>query len=115
MSNHINNGDCHVNYEGSSPAMEDEAAVVFWQRSIEKHEMRYRYMVPDGDSKSFSSIENVYGDVKVEKMIVGHAQKRMGKHLLKLKSNTKGKLDDGKTFGGKGRLAEAKIKQFQRY
>ena len=46
---------------------------------------------------------------------VGHAQKRMGKHLLKLKSNTKGKLDDGKTIGGKGRLTEAKIKQFQRY
>ena len=35
MSNHVNNGDCHVNYEGSSPATEDEAAVVFWQRSIE--------------------------------------------------------------------------------
>ena len=44
MSNHVNNGDCHVNYEGSSPAMEDEAAVVFWQRSIEKHKMRYRYL-----------------------------------------------------------------------
>ena len=82
MSNHVNNGDCHVNYEGSSPAMEDEAAVVFWQRSIEKHKMRYRYMVSDGDSK------------------------RMGKHLLKLKSNTKGKLDDGKTIGGKERTID---------
>ena len=113
---HVNNGDCHVNFEGSSPAMEAEAAVVLWQRSIEKHKMRYRYMVSDGDSKSFSSVENVYGDVKVEKIdCVGHVQKRMGKHLLKLKSNTKGKLDDGKTTGGRGRLTEAKIKQLQRY
>ena len=98
---HVNNGDCHVNFEGSSPAMEAEAAVVLWQRSIEKHKMRYRYMVSDGDSKSFSSVENVYGDVKVENIdCVGHVQKRMGKHLLKLKSNTKGKPDDGKTIGG---------------
>jgi hypothetical protein len=65
---HVNNGDCHVNFEGSSPAMEAEAAVVLWQRSIKKHKMRYRYMVSDGDSKSFSSVENVYGDVKVEKI-----------------------------------------------
>ena len=39
----------------------------------------------------------------------------MGKHLLKLKTSTKGKLDDGKTIGGKGRLTETKIKQLQRY
>jgi hypothetical protein len=73
-------------------------------------------MVSDGDSKAFSGVENVYGDVKVEKIdCVGHVQKRMGKHLLKLKASTKGKLDDGKTIEGRGKLTEAKLKQLQRY
>lgn len=73
-------------------------------------------MVSDGDSKAHSSVENVYTDCKVEKLdCVGHVQKRMGKHLLNLKANTKGKLDDGKTIGGKGRLIEVKIKKLQKY
>lgn len=38
----------------------------------------------------------------------------MGKHLLKLKAATKGKLDDGK-IEGKGRLTEEKIKKLQKY
>lgn len=113
---HINNGECDINFDGSSPAMEAEAALVLWQRSVEKHKMRYRYMVSDGDSKAFSGVEDVYKDVKVEKIdCVGHVQKRMAKHLLKLKASTKGKLDDGKTIGGRGRLTEVKIKQLQRY
>ena len=96
--------------------MEAEAAQVVWNRSIEKHNMRYKFMVSDGDSKTFSAVEDTYDGVKVEKMdCVGHVQKRMGKHLLKLKSSTKGKLKDGKTIGGRGRLTEAKIKQLQRY
>jgi hypothetical protein len=60
-------------------------------------------IVSDGDSKAFSGVENVYGDVKVEKMdCVGYVPKRMGKHLLKFKASTKGKLDDGKTIEGRG-------------
>ena len=46
---------------------------------------------------------------------VGHVQKRMGKHLMNLKAQTKGKLEDGKPIGGKGRLTEGKIKQLQKY
>ena len=113
---HIINGECDINFEGSSPAMEAEAAQVLWSRSIEKHNMRYKFMVSDGDSKAYSAVEDTYDGVKVEKTdCVGHVQKRMGKHLLKLKSSTKGKLDDGKTIGGRGRLTDAKIKQLQRY
>ena len=41
-------------------------------------------------------------------------QKRMKKHLLNQKASTKGKLDDGKTIGGKGRLTEVKIKNYRR-
>ncbi len=39
----------------------------------------------------------------------------MGKRLLNLKSSTKGKLADGKTIGGRGRLTEAVIKRIQIY
>lgn len=39
----------------------------------------------------------------------------MGKHLLNLKSTTKGNLADGKSIiGDRGRLAESKIKQLQK-
>ena len=46
---------------------------------------------------------------------MGHVQKRMGKHLLNLKSRTKGKLADGQPIDGRGRLTEGKIKQLQKY
>ena len=49
-------------------------------------------MVSDGDSKTFSAVEDTYDGVQVEKVdCVGHVQKRMGNHLLKLKSTTKAK------------------------
>jgi hypothetical protein len=113
---HLASGECDINYEGSSPAMECDGAVTLWKRSIEKHNLRYKWMVSDGDSKAFTSVEDVYTDCKVEKMdCVGHVQKRMGKHLLNLKATNKNKLADGKTIGGKGRLTESKIKQLQKY
>lgn len=114
---HEASGQCDINYTGSSPGMEAEAASVIWNRSLEKHKMRYKWMVCDGDSKSHSAVENVYGEeCIVEKMdCVGHVQKRMGKHLLKLKSTFKDKLADGKSIGGRGRLTEDKIKHLQKY
>ena len=73
-------------------------------------------MVSDGDSKAFSTVRNVYDDCEVIKLdCVGHVQKRMGKHLMNLKARTKGKLEDGKPVGGRGRLTEGKIQQLQRY
>ena len=108
--------ECDINFAGSSPAMELEGAVVLWERSVERHNLRYKWMVSDGDSKAFNSVENVYGEIKVEKLdCVGHVQKRMGKHLINLKARTKGKLADGRPIGGTGRLSETKIKQLQKY
>lgn len=113
---HVAAGSCDINFDGSSPAMEAEGAKVLWDRSLELHNIRYKWMVCDGDSKAFNAVENTYEAVKVEKLdCVGHVQKRMGKHLLNLKSRTKGKLADGKPIGGHGRLTEGKIKQIQRY
>ena len=85
--------------------MEAEGAVVLWGRSIEHHNLRYKWMVSDGDSKAFNSVEHVYGEIKVKKLdCVGHVQKRMGKHLLNLKARTKGKLAHSQPIGGRGRL-----------
>ena len=107
--------ECDINFAGSSPAMESEGAVVLWNRSVERHNLRYKWMVSDGDSKAFNSVENIYGEIKVEKLdCVGHVQKRMGKHLLNLKSRTKGKLADGRPIGGAGRLSDPKIKKLQK-
>ena len=39
----------------------------------------------------------------------------MDKHLMNLKAFRNGKLDDGKTVGGRGSLTENKIEQIQRY
>jgi len=57
-----------------------------------------------------------YDDYKVIKLdCVGHAQKRMGKHLLNLKARTKGKLENGKPIGEGGRLTDSNIKKLQEY
>lgn len=48
-------------------------------------------MVPDGDSKAFNIVKNVYDGCKAIKLDrFDHVQKRMGKHLLNLKARTKG-------------------------
>ena len=114
---HVASGQCDINFTGSSPAMESEGAAIIWNRSVELHNLRYKWMVSDGDSKAFKTVENAYGEeCKVIKLdCVGHVQKRMGKHLMNLKNCTKGKLNDGKPVGGQGRLTEGKVKQLQKY
>jgi len=79
-----------------------------WKRSVELHNIRYKWMVSDGDSKVLHTLENVYSDSKVMKLdCVSHIQKRMGKHLTNLRARTKGKLADGKPIGGQAdRLKE---------
>ena len=50
--------ECDFNFAGSSPAMESEGASVLWGRSIiDHHSLRYKWMVCDGDSKAFNSVE----------------------------------------------------------
>ena len=115
QTQHLARNECDINFHGSSPAMEAEGATVLWNRSIQRHNMRYRWMVCDGDSKAFNGVENTYNGCKVEKLdCVGHVQKRMGKRLMNLKATTKGKLADGKPIGGQGRLSESRIKRLQK-
>lgn len=117
---HIRTGKCQINFEGSSSAMEANGAEILFSRSVARHNMRYRWMISDGDSKAYTRVveKDVYGeDCKVEKVdCVGHVQKRMGKHLRNLRQSHKGKLKDGKAVGGRGaRLNDPQINKLQRY
>ena len=96
--------------------MECERAVTLWERSIDKHNLRCKWMISDEDGKAHAAVEEIYGaEYKVEKLgCIGHVQEQMGKHLMKLKASNKSKLSDDKTIGGKGRISQGKIKQLQK-
>ena len=102
---------CAKNYEGSSNAMEVEAACRLWSRSLEKHGLRYTGFLGDGDSKAYDSVVSldVYHGIPVEREeCVNHAHKRMGTALLNLTKQQK--------LGGRGigRLTKDKAMYFQR-
>ena len=60
---------CSANYRESAHAMEPDGAQRIFKCSKEKHALMYKHFYCDGDSKSFSSIENNYkeDDIKVVK------------------------------------------------
>ena len=100
---------CKANYHGSAPNMEAVGAKRIFERSVAKNNLRYVEFYGDGDSKSFSTIENVYPEKKVIKReCIGHVQKRVGTRLRKLKKNVKG-------LGGKGKLTDGMIDKLQNY
>ena len=72
----VHQADCHVNYHGSSGAMEKEGAMRIWHRSVEKYKLRYTTMISDGDSSTYPTLRDAqpYGKdhpiVKCE--CVGH-------------------------------------------
>lgn len=102
--------NCGLNYRGSSPAMEKEGTLKIYNDSVDKHGLYYTSFYGDGDSKSFTAVQNVYGPSKpvVKCECIGHYQKRVGTRLRKLKK-------DNKSLGGAGRLTDAKIDVLQNY
>jgi hypothetical protein len=99
--------ECLLTHETSSSSMEKEGINQIYERSIEKHNIRYRPYIGDGDSSSFHEVElgMPYGALyPVEKEeCVNHITKRMGTNLRELLRMHKGKkLADGKGLGGKG-------------
>ena len=104
------NHTCRLNYMGSANNMEPEGSKRIWKQSIEKNKLRYTELYSDGDSKSFISIRDTYGDdYKVKKLeCVGHVQKRVGCRLRNLKKR-------GKGIGGRGKLTDAFIDKLQNY
>ena len=100
---------CSADYHGSAPNMEPVGAKRMFERSIQKHSLRYTEFYGDGDSKSFPSVQNIYDDVTVKKLeCIGHVQKRVGTRLRKLRQNVKG-------IGGKGKLTNVIIDRLQNY
>ena len=78
---HKNN--CLVNHTLSSEAMEKDAAIRIFKRSIEKHKLKYSTYVGDGDSSSFTEVsEALFEEYGLEYQIlkedcISHIQKRM--------------------------------------
>ena len=87
---HKDSGHCEKNFDESSGMMEVRAAEIMCKRSIEKYKMRYKYIISDGDTKTFSNLEVVkpYGpNFVIEKLdCINHIGKRMGKGLLNAKN-----------------------------
>lgn len=52
--------DCQGWYKGSSPTMEMECAKQLWGRNTDQKVM-YKWMISDGDSKSYNAVWNIYG------------------------------------------------------
>ena len=103
------NHNCKLNHVGSAGSMEVNGAKRIFSRSIEKHGLRYTQYLGDGDSKSFSSVKNIYSNAEVEKLeCVGHIQKRVGNRLRNLKKNVK-------DLGGRGNLTNKTIDRLQNY
>ena len=111
--------ECHTNFHGSSGKMDPVGCKKIFERSIDKHSLRYSEFLGDGDSKAHKELvaEEVYGDIPVTKLeCVGHIQKRMGARLRSLKSRSgNAKLSDGKSIGGRGRLTNKLIDSLQVY
>ena len=51
--------DCCINFDGSSKAMESEAARRIWGCSVAKHNFRYIKMLSDGDSTAFKAVKAI--------------------------------------------------------
>ncbi|CAN7994903.1 unnamed protein product, partial [Ixodes pacificus] len=99
-------GECQKNTDSKAGQMEVEAALIHFARSWERQDLRYTTMLSDGDSRSFTALQeaNVYGFVPVKKKdCVNHVQKRMGTALRSLVQKQKGAA--GPSLGGKGRLS----------
>ena len=113
---------CNINHILSAEAMEKEAAVDIFTRSVMKQGLKYTTYVGDGDSSSYREVADAmfrqFGEeyLVVKEDCVGHIQKRMGTSLRKYKSQKKGsKLQDGFSVGGRGRLSDAVIDTFQNH
>lgn len=83
-----------MKYSGSAPAMEPEGAKHIFKRSVSSHKLQYDELFGDGDSKSFSAVENIYKEeydvVVKEAECDGPVQKRLGTALRKLNKKRKG-------------------------
>ena len=104
---------CLINHDGSSKAMEREAAKALWGHSVAQHGLHYRTMLSDGDSVAFAAVTELqpYGATRPVKKVecVNHVHKRMGTALRK-------QAQECRLGGrGQGRLTADKCRKLQNY
>ena len=111
---HKNN--CPKNFDGSAGAIEVEASVRPWGRSLDCHKLRYTTILSDGDSKDYDAIKkmDLYGpDIKIDKEdCVNHVSKRMGTTLRNIVAISKAQKE---SISGKGKLTQEKMTKIQNY
>ncbi|KAJ4447837.1 hypothetical protein ANN_09845 [Periplaneta americana] len=109
--------ECDINHEGSSGAMEAEAALILWKRS-EQYGLRYTTILSDGDASTYKrdSDEKPYGaSVAIQKEeCISHIGKRLGTALRKAVSEWRTR---GCKLGGRGHgtLKAMTISKLQKY
>lgn len=107
---------CQKNTDKKAGEMEVEAALILFQRSLQKHKLRYTTLLSDGDSRAYLALQDakVYGYIPVDKEdCVNHIHKRMGTALRNLVS--KQKSSGTESLGGKGKLTGELITKLSSY
>lgn len=108
---------CQKNTEANAGQMEIIAAKTMFQRSLQKHQLRYTNVLCDGDSRTYTALseDRVYGFIPIQKQeCVNHVKKRMGTALCNLVEKNKSK-DRELSMSGKGRLTQGLIKKLTNY
>ena len=100
---------CKMNFSGSAPAMEPDGAKRIFNRSVTSRKLQYDELFGDGDSKSFSAVENVY---KEEYDVVVKKKECVGRWA---RSKTSWHRQETKGLGGKGKLTDSMIDKMQNY
>lgn len=96
--------DSQKNIDCNNGQMEVQAALLMFQRSLDKYKLRCTTMLSDGDSRTFHALteQAVYGFIKVDKKdCINHVYKHMGAALRGLVDKKKAQ---GEPLGGKGRI-----------
>ncbi|KAH7958748.1 hypothetical protein HPB49_004447 [Dermacentor silvarum] len=97
--------ECQKNMDKKAGVMVVEAGLILFNRSLEKHSLRYATVLSHGDSRTFLALKEakVYGYIEVDKEdCVNHVHKRMGTALRNALLTHKG--PGSKPLGGRGRL-----------
>ncbi|GFU88214.1 uncharacterized protein TNCV_846071 [Trichonephila clavipes] len=82
---------CVKNHSGSSNKMEVEGMKRFFKRSLLERNAKYVKYIGDGDTKTFSELQNTVSYNLEKNECVGNIQKRMGAKLRRLKLMNRGK------------------------
>lgn len=93
-----------------------EAALILFERLLQRHNLRYITLLSDGDSRTYLSLQDakVYGYIPVMKEdCVQDVNKRMGASLRNLPAKGTGSASE--RFGGKGQLTGDLVTKLSAY